>query len=184
MKIRNIALLTFVFILLFSLSFAVFARYPAQQTEETTKAAEKATVDVVNAINKALDWIFNVSFIDLDVMIITLSVFLVLFIVFADALIQFSPLSRGAAWGVALLLSLIVAVLRLPFIIAVYLLGITATIGVFSIFISLVMVFVMYALLHVILFRKLIPLFRGKETAELKTFIKDIKEIKKTMREK
>lgn len=179
MKLKNLTFIGLIFILLLSLSFIVLA-------QRDSTVAQQATVDIANSINKALDWVFGVSFVDWTAMLLTISIFLVLFIVFSDALINFSPLSRNAALGVGFLLTLIAALLKIPFTVATYALGITATFGVFAVAISLMVVFLSYVVLHIVIFRTLLPLFRKPEnvTAEqVSAGIHFLKNIGRTARE-
>lgn len=177
MKIKNLMFLTLIFILLFGLSFIVLA-----QRTEAAKAAEEFTASILNTVNPILDFLFGAH---LDLQIISIALFIILAIMFADILISFSPLSRNGSIAIGILLAIIACIIQAPRAIGEWFLGVTAAIGVFSVFISLIIIFLVYLAVHVIIFKTVVPLFgKGKGLAELKIGVQGIREVAKAMRER
>ena len=80
--------------------------------------------------------------------IVTFLIFILFFVSFSDIVANFSAFSKGVSWVIGLIIALIGSFSGLIILISTWALGITAGLGVVSVFVSIGMTFVAFLLLH------------------------------------
>lgn len=175
MKTKNLMFLGLIFLLLIYSSNFVLAK-------------DYAGIGTLDLINNWIDIAKTGTNPDADLIsdtVVYTSVFIILCIVFADAISIFSPLSKKAAYFVGFFLGIIAMFTGLVSITASFLARVTAFLGVLSVFGSLGIIFVMYFLLHIFLFKWFYLLKRAQTKEQIDiavTGYKAIKEIGKEVR--
>lgn len=170
MKSKNLILFLISLIFSIVLSLNVSAQYYYTPTE--------ITQDIVDFLNSAVGWLFGTTFLSVDILVY-LAVTIILAIMFSDALITFSPLSKRASIAVGILLTAILLLLGFIQAVAYWLFVVTAVFGTFSMVASLFFVFVAYGIFHFAILRLLLKIWNptGTNIAMVKIGIKGLQEI-------
>lgn len=184
MKIKNLMFLSLIFILLFSLNLKVLAQSEEFQfnSDSSVAQARAQAIAVTQDIINVLKWFFGSA--TGSEFVVYFCVFMILWIMFSDALRTFSPLSLTSAYIVGFLMALIAGVTRGIAVIMDTMIRVFAVFGAASMFMSLMLVLGVYLIFHFFLFTRLTVWLKSKaKRAEMEEEIGAIMRGRRLLRE-